>query len=72
MGLPVWSYLEFIRLLDDHLQLGVLAQRGAAHLGHVLWSHRCLVVIGVSCTVGQTEKLRISYVVQEENCCLMR
>lgn len=47
-----WSqrhYLELVGLFDDHLQLGVLAQDGAAHLGHVLRPHRRLVVIGVSC-----------------------
>lgn len=52
LWIQLWNqgrYLELIGLLDDHLQLGVLAQDGTAHLRHVLWSHRCLVVVAVSC-----------------------
>lgn len=46
----VQTHLELVGLLDDHLQLSVFAQAGAAHLGHLLLlrSHQWLVLVGVT------------------------
>lgn len=44
------THLKLIGLLYDHLQLLMLAQAGAAHLGHLLLlcTHQWLVLIGVT------------------------